>query len=195
MGGDLVTFIISIPDHVAGESSIIKSVGEKPTLSGYLEVGRTLDDIFKNLNERMPMIFEGAKGHADASFAAALAKAVGRVLAMYGYSKSGQATMFEAISEVDYNGKILYRDPDNLNDEVKTWFPKFEMIPQILNNTAYGMTPDVQEAIKMLDGTSAGTKRIALRGLPHDYQLALELEHFNLAPVLHDLVKKKNKGS
>merc|ERR1719220_1943289 len=134
------------------------------------------------------MIFEGVKVRADASFAAALAKAVGQLLAMYGWSSSGQATMFEAISELNYNGNILYRDPKKLKKEVKEWFPRFEKIPELLGKCVERMPPDVRKAIEMLDGTSAGTKRIALRGLPETYQLALKLEHFNLAPVLHGML-------
>jgi len=185
---DLVTFIIPVPDGPAQEE-VTESLQTKPTLSASVEFGRTLEEMCKNVGDSVPMVFNGVKVQMDASFAATMAKAAGTMENAYGSPAMGnEVDMLEALSELSTDIHLVYRDPSKLERKIARMFPPFAAGFGMVAQRVQMLGDDVQTAIKELDGLSAGTKRIAFRGLPEGYQLVVELSNFNLAPVLKQII-------
>jgi len=186
---DIVTFIIPIPESPAQEE-MTEDLETKPTLSASLEFGRTLEEMCDHAGDHIPMVFNGVKVQADASFAATMAKTAGDMeQQMGGPSNMGhQIDMIEAFSKFSTNMELAYRDPSELGEDLIDKFPPFEDVVGGLTHHVQHMGNEVKDAVKKLDGLSAGTKRIALRGLPQKYQVVVELSGFNMAPVLKKLI-------
>lgn len=187
---DLVTFIIPLPPPPGpAQDEMTESLQTKPTLSATLEFGRTLEEMCKNIGDKVPMVFNGVKVQMDASFAATMAKAAGTMEHEYGSPAMGdEVDMLEAFSELSTDVNLVYRDPSKLEKKIANMFPPFARGVGMVTQYVQHMGDDVQTAVKDLDGLSAGTKRIALRGLPEGYQFVVELSNFNLAPVLKQLI-------
>merc|ERR1712242_128855 len=165
------------------------SLQTKPTWAASLEFGRTLEEMCKNMGDKVPMVLNGVKVQMDASFAASMAKMAGTMENEYGSPAMGhQVDMLEALKEVSTNVDLTYRDPSKLDEKIQNMFPPFAAGVGMIDQHVQNWGEDVKTAVKELDGLSAGTKRIALRGLPEGYQLVVELSNFNLAPVLKQLI-------
>merc|ERR1712045_791993 len=83
---------------------------------------------------------------------------------------------------------LTYRDPSELDEKIQNMLPPFAAGVGMITQHVQDWGDDVKTAVRELDGLSAGTKRIAIRGLPEGYQLVVELSNFNLAPVLKQML-------
>lgn len=186
---DIVQIKVDIPLEGELEGEMEQSLDTEPTLSASVEFGRTLEEMCQHRDENMPMVFDGLKAHMDASFAATMAKVAQTMDEEYGEPAVGkEVAWLQVLSSVRANVELAYDDPKTLSDDLKNTFPPFATIVQMLASFVHSAPPDVQKAVKKLDGLSSGTRRIALKGLPHGYKLVLELDQFNLAPVLSMLL-------
>jgi len=189
---NIVTFIIPMPQDGPPAEDMSKGLETKPTLSASLEFGRTLEEMCDHADDHVPMVFNGVKVQADASFAVTMFKAAGEMEQQIGGppNMGDQIDMIEAFSKFSTNIELAYRSPDELGEELIRKFPPFHFFLEMLTHEVQHMGDAVQEAVKKLDGLSAGTKRMAIRGLPHDYQFVVELSGFNMAPVLKKLIER-----
>jgi len=185
---DVVTFIIQTPPGPA-QDQFADSLQTKPTFSASLEFGRTLEEMCKNMGDKVPMVLNGVKVQMDASFAASMAKMAGTLEDEYGNpSIAQQVDMLEALKEVSTTVDLTYRDPSELDEQIQNMLPPFAAGVGMITQHVQDWGDDVKTAVRELDGLSAGTKRIAIRGLPEGYQLVVELSNFNLAPVLKQML-------
>jgi len=184
---DIVTFTIPVPEGPA-QGELADSLQTKPTLSASVEFGRTLEQMCDNMGDKVPMVFNGVKVQMDASFAASMAKAAQTMEDSYGNPAMGkEVDMLQAFTKLSTNIELAYRDPSELGD-LAEMFPPFEAAVGMLTQHVQQAPDEVKAAVKKLDGLSAGTRRIALRGLPEGYQIVVELSDFNVAPVLSKMI-------
>jgi len=193
---DIVTFTVPIPEDGPELGDMAEQLKFTPTGTSSIEFGRTLEEMCDNQEDRVPMVFNGFRYRSEASFGAIMAKVAEEMENGYG-APPGEGgpppgvghvlMMLKAFTKLSADIELAYRDPSELG-ELKDLFPPFGAAVGMLTQHVQEMPEGVKEAVKKLDGLSAGTKRIAVRGLPEDYQVVIELSKFNLAPVLKKMI-------
>lgn len=184
-----VAIVFPLPQDDKVQEEIEQSFETEPTFSASVEFGRTLEEMCEHNKEGIPMVFDGVKVEMDASFAATMAKVGETMDEEYGNPAMGkEVLMLQALSEMRTTIELAYRDPTELSDDLQQLFPPFQAVMGMLAQHIQEAPDEIKAAVKELDGLSAGTKRIALEGLPNGYKIEVELSHFNLAPVLSNLI-------
>jgi len=189
MEDNSVAIVFPLPQDDKVQEEMEQSFETEPTFSASVEFGRTLEEMCEHNKEGIPMVFDGVKVEMDASFAATMAKVGETMDEEYGNPAMGnEVLMLQALSEMRTNIELAYRDPTELSDDLQQLFPPFQAVMGMLAQHIQGAPDEIKAAVKDLDGLSAGTRRIALEGLPNGYKIEVELSHFNLAPVLSNLI-------
>jgi len=189
MEDNSVAIVFPLPQDDKVQEEMEQSFETEPTFSASVEFGRTLEEMCEHNKEGIPMVFDGVKVEMDASFAATMAKVGETMDEEYGNPAMGnEVLMLQALSEMRTNIELAYRDPTELSDDLQQLFPPFQAVMGMLAQHIQSAPDEIKAAVKELDGLSAGTRRIALEGLPNGYKIEVELSHFNLAPVLSNLI-------
>jgi len=184
-----ITLIPPVDDNEEFASDLEEGM-ENVKFEASLKLGRTLDELYDDNTEHLPMSLHGLQVTVEAAFAGALCGAVALAKSQMGeplYQKDCDA--LSALSQVNVSYDMRYRDPSEMSDEVQTAFPTLSQVMQMAAGPLMGMPDSVKEAMKELDGLTKGIKSIAIRGLPNNFEIVFDCKNFKVSSVLKKLIE------
>jgi len=185
-----ITLIPPVDDNEDFASDLEEGM-ENVKFEASLKLGRTLDELYDDNTEHLPMSLHGLQVTVEAAFAGALCGA------MQVASEQMEEPMvpqkdcdaLSALTQVNVSYDMRYRDPSEMSDEVQTAFPTLSQVMQMAAGPLMGMPDPMKEAMKKLDGLTKGIKSIAIRGLPNNFEIAFDCKNFKVSSVLKKLIE------
>merc|ERR1712130_163039 len=147
-----------------------------PKFEATVKFGHDFQEMFNNLDGSVATLSGGFSAHLKTTLAKALIESVGEA----SNSDKEQVEALAAIAELTYEGAIEYGKeqladavPMNFTEELNMFHRKIATAPYVV------MAP-----IKPLKDLSDGLTGVQLRGLPHNYEVVVELTDVKVTPVI-----------
>jgi len=183
-----ITLIPPVDDNEDFASDLEEGM-ENVKFEASLKLGRTLDELYDDNNEHLPMSLHGLQFTVEAAFAGALCGAMTVASEEMGEPMVPPCDGLSALTQVNVSYDIRYRDPSEMSDEVQTAFPTLSEVMQMAAGPLMGMPDPLKEAMKKLDGLTKGIKSIAIRGLPNNFEIVFDCKNFKVSSVLKKLIE------
>jgi len=186
-----ITIIPPVDDDEEFQSELEEGM-EDLKFQASLKLGRTLDELWAEEDERVPLSFHGIQFTLGATFAKAFCQAYTEASNEMGVEMVHDSNCQElsALTQLNVSYDMRYRDPAEMDKGVMESFPTVnQLLQMMLAGPAAEMPPKVKEAFKELDGKSDGIKGIAIRGLPNKFEVVFDCKNFKVSSVLKKVIE------
>jgi len=163
---------------------------DKVNFESSLKLGRTLDELYDDKEEHLPMSLHGIRISAQAAFADAMCGAMEQVSNELGEPMDKRdCEMLRAVTRFNVSYDMRYQKPADMSEEVKQAFPTLNQLMGMVAGPLSQLPKDVKDAMKELDGLTKGIKSIAIRGLPHKFEVVFDCKNFKVSSVVKKLIE------
>jgi len=155
-----------------------------PRFLAELNFGRTIEDMYDNINDNVAVMPKGLSVKVSTAFATTLFTAMADSMPR---SDRVAMKMMKGIAKLKSRSEILYKTPADLGNA-------FEDIPTFANELSSfkkGFQDGPKEVVKPMKGlqdVSAGIADIVVTGLPAGAELLVEFTNFHPSKVLNSLL-------
>merc|ERR1719433_1962901 len=97
--------------------------------------------------------------------------------------------VLSAVTRFNVSYDMRYQDPKDMSKEVKEAFPTLNQVMGMMAGPLMDLPKEVKDAMKELDGLTKGIKSIAIRGLPHKFEVVFDCKNFKISSVVKKLIE------
>lgn len=185
--GAVITVLLPLnQEEDEAEKELASALKTPPKFTASLSTGRSIEDMFKHLEDNVAVLPGGIVGHIDAAFYHTLmtAAAEGMDEAGMGGTVEGMAPkLMSPIASYDMKYEFSYR-PESGFDEL----PNFKAAVGMFSAQLASGPPGILEPIAGLADFADGLNSIELTGLPHNYRVLVTFKNCHITPILKNII-------
>uniref|UniRef100_A0A7S0AQ92 Uncharacterized protein n=1 Tax=Pyrodinium bahamense TaxID=73915 RepID=A0A7S0AQ92_9DINO len=190
--GDEAIFQIELPQgrDERQEDADLKAAlqAQKPRLSAEVNVGRTIEEMYKEIDSNIGTLPHGISLKLDTAFASTIFDVVADLLSfpMDDPYRLGLKIM-KGISMVKERVTILYKSEADLGDAFEDIPSLKSQMQQIAMQFQHG-PPAVTGPMKGLDKLAKEIKSVVVEGLPFGWEVVATFRNFHPSPVISSMI-------